>query len=172
MRYQYESKIRPLDFWALSMYRTYHSLVGVCNIVFAVAMILLTVRFWAQASDGVQALLFLACLLIPVIQPLGVYLKAKAQVSVIPQGTRLVFSEDGIHVTLGQQQEQIRWDKVKGVRREANMVIVYTDANHGYMLTDRVLGREKDAFFQFVEVHLTNKGNASKTSKKSKKRKG
>lgn len=169
MRYQYESKIRPLDFWALSMYRTYHSLVGVCNIVFGIAMILLTLRFWAQASDGVQALLFLACLLIPVIQPLGVYLKAKAQVSVIAQGTQLVFSEDGIHVTLGQQQEHIRWDKVKGVRREANMVIVYTDANHGYMLTNRVLGKEKDAFFQYVEEHLSVKGSASK---KSKKRKG
>ncbi len=169
MRYQYESKIRPLDFWALSMYRTYHSLVGVCNIVFGIAMILLTLRFWTQASDGVQALLFLACLLIPVIQPLGVYLKAKAQVSVIAQGTQLVFSEDGIHVTLGQQQEHIRWDKVKGVRREANMVIVYTDANHGYMLTNRVLGKEKDAFFQYVEEHLSVKGSASK---KSKKRKG
>lgn len=169
MCYQYESKIRPLDFWALSMYRTYHSLVGVCNIVFGIAMILLTLRFWAQVSDGVQALLFLACLLIPVIQPLGVYLKAKAQVSVIAQGTQLVFSDDGIHVTLGQQQEHIRWDKVKGVRREANMVIVYTDANHGYMLTNRVLGNEKDAFFRFVEEHLSVKGNASK---KSKKRKG
>lgn len=118
MRYQYESKVRPLDFWALSMFRTYHSLVGVCNIVFGIAMILLTLRFWNQASDAVQALLFLACLLIPVIQPLGVYLKAKAQVSLIPKGTMLVFSEDGIHVTLGQQQEHIRWDKVKGVRRK------------------------------------------------------
>lgn len=169
MRYQYESKVRPLDFWALSMFRTYHSLVGVCNIVFGIAMILLTLRFWNQASDAVQALLFLACLLIPVIQPLGVYLKAKAQVSLIPKGTMLVFSEDGIHVTLGQQQEHIRWDKVKGVRREANMVIVYTDVNHGYMLTNRVLGKEKDAFFRFVEEHTAANTGTSRASKKRKK---
>ena len=73
MRYQYQSKVRAADFWALSMYRTYHSLVGVCNIVFGIAMILLTVRFWNQVGDVMQAVLFLACLLIPVIQPLGVY---------------------------------------------------------------------------------------------------
>lgn len=154
MRYQYRSKIRPIDFWALSMRRTYRSLVGMCNIVFGVAMIVLTLRFWNQANDIVQTLLFLACLLIPVIQPLGVYLKAKVQVSVIPQGTELAFGENGIHVTLNGEQEFIAWNKVKGVRKEGRMVIVYTDANHGYMLTNRVLGSERDEFYQYVKAHI------------------
>ena len=108
MHYQYQCKIKPIDFWKLSMRRTYRSLVGVCNIVFGVAMMLLTVRFWNQAGDVVQALLFLACLLVPVIQPTGVYLKAKAQVAVIPQGTELSFHEDGIHVTLEIGRETCR----------------------------------------------------------------
>lgn len=162
MHYQYQSKVRAVDFWALSMFRTYHSLVGVCNIVFGIAMILLTVRFWNQASDAVQALLFIACLIIPVIQPLGVYLKAKAQVSVIPQGTELVFSDDGIHVTLGNEQQQIRWNKVRGIRKEAGIVIVYTDANHGYMLTNRVLGKEKEAFYRDVEAQIKRYAPAPK----------
>lgn len=154
MHYQYQCKIRPVDFWKLSMRRTYRSLVGVCNIVFGAAMILLTIRFFHQAGDVVQALLFLACLLVPVIQPLGVYLKAKAQVAVMPQGTELSFHEDGIHVTLGDEREFIRWNKVKGVRKEGSTIIVYTDANHGYMLSRRVLGREKDDFYQYVRKHM------------------
>lgn len=162
MRYQYQSKVRAIDFWALSMYRTYHSLVGVCNIVFGIAMILLTVRFWNRVGDVMQAVLFLACLLIPVIQPLGVYLKAKAQVSVIAQGTELVFAKDGIHVTLGDQKEHIRWDKVCGIRKEAGMVIVYTDVNHGYMLTNSVLGKDKEAFYRDVEMHMKQHAPASK----------
>ncbi len=154
MHYQYQCKIKPIDFWKLSMRRTYRSLVGVCNIVFGVAMILLTLRFWNQANDVVQALLFLACLLIPVIQPLGVYWKAKAQAAVIPQGTELSFHEDGIHVTLGDEREFICWNKVKGVRKEGSMIIVYTDANHGYMLTKKVLGKERNEFYQYVKRHL------------------
>lgn len=154
MCYQYQCKIRPVDFWKLSMRRTYRSMVGVCNIVFGVAMILLTIRFWNQANDIVQTLLFLACLLIPVIQPIGVYLKSKAQVAVIPQGTELSFGDDGIHVTLGSEREFIRWNKVKGVRKEGSMIIVYTDANHGYMLTKRVLGSEKDDFYRYVKAHI------------------
>ena len=139
MRYQYQCKIRPVDFWILSMRRTYRSMVGVCNIVFGVAMLLLTIRFWSQVNDVVQTLLFLACLLVPVVQPLGVYLKSKAQVSMIPQGTELTFDDYGIHVTLGSEREFIRWNKVRGIRKEGSMIIVYTDANHGYMLTKRVL---------------------------------
>lgn len=154
MQYQFQCKIKPIDFWKLSMRRTYRSLVGVCNIVFGVAMILLTVRFWNQAGDIVQTLLFLACLLVPVIQPLGVYLKSKVQVSVIPQGTELTFDEDGIHVTLGAEREFIRWNKVRGVRKEGGMIIVYTDANHGYMLTKRVLGSAKNDFYQYVKAHM------------------
>lgn len=155
MSYQYRCAIKPMDFWALSMRRTYSSLVGVCNIVFAVAMILLTVRFWNQSGDVVQALLFLACLIIPVIQPLCVYMKAKAQVSVIPQGTELAFGEDGIHVTLGSERQFIQWNKVKGARKEPGMVIVYTDANHGYMLTNRVMGNEKEDFYNYVKAHIS-----------------
>lgn len=152
MYYQYQCRIKPVDIWKLSMRRTYRSLVGMCNIVFGVAIILLTLKFWQQAGDLVQALLFVGCLLIPVIQPVGVYLKAKAQVAVIPQGTELTFNEDGIHVTLGEEREFIRWNKVKGVRKEGSMIIIYTDASHGYMLTKRVLGKERNAFYQHVRA--------------------
>lgn len=152
MYYQYQCKIKPVDLWKLSMRRTYRSLVGMCNIVFGVAIILLTVRFWDQAGDLLQALLFLGCLLIPVIQPAGVYLKARAQVAVTPQGTELTFDDEGIHVTLGDQREFIRWNKVRGIRKEGSIIIIYTDASHGYMLTKRVLGRERDAFYQQVKA--------------------
>lgn len=155
MQYQYKCYIRAADLWRLSMYRTYHSPVGVCNIVFGVSALLLTYRFWNQVGDFAQALLFIMCLIIPVIQPLGVYLKAKTQAAVSPQGTELVFKEDGIHVTLGSQYERVPWNRVKNIVKEAGMLIVFTDANHGYMLTNRVLGREKETFYQDVKAHIT-----------------
>ncbi len=154
MHYKYQCDIKAVDFWRLSMYHTYHSFIGVCNIVFGVSMILLTFRFWNQVGDVMQAVLFMACLIIPVIQPLGVYLKAKTQAAVAPQGTELVFEEDGIHVTLGGQYELIRWNRVKNIVREAGMLIVFTDASHGYMLTNRLLGSEKEKFYQDVKAHI------------------
>lgn len=154
MSYQYQINIKPKDFWALSMRRTYHSLVGVCNIIFGIAMILLTLRFWQQANDVMQAVLLLACLLVPVIQPVVVYWRAKAQVAAMPQGTQLLFAENGIHVTLGDEKEFIPWNKVKGVKKDTGMVIVFTGAGHGYMLMNRVLGSKKDDFYQYVKSHI------------------
>lgn len=161
MSYQFRTKVAPFDLWLLSMYRTYHSIVGVCNIVFGIAMILLTIRFWEQAGDVVQSLLFLACLLVPVIQPLGVYLKAKAQVAVTAQGVELSFAEDGIHVALGNDKEKIPWKKVRGIERQAGIIIVFTDAHHGYMFTRRVLGNERQAFYEYVRAHISAAGQRS-----------
>lgn len=154
MHYRYQCKVRAIDLWRLSMYHTYHSFIGVCNIVFGVAMFLLTFRFWNQVGDLLQTLLFLACLLIPVIQPLGVYLKAKTQTALIPQETELLFEEKGILVTLGDKNELIRWNRVKNVVRETGMIIIYTDERHGYMLTDKVLGSEKEAFYRDLKAHI------------------
>ena len=34
------------------------------------------------------------------------------------------------------------------------MMIVFSDARHGYMLTNRVLGTQKDAFYAFAEARI------------------
>lgn len=154
MYYQYQCKIKAVDLWCLSMYRTYHSFIGVCNIVFGVSVILLTLRFWNRVGDILQALLLLVCLLIPVIQPLGVYLNARARTAVMPQGTELTFEEEGIHVRLDGQSEMLPWKRVRNIAKEPGMLIVFTDASHGYMLTDRVLGNEKEKLYQAVTAHI------------------
>lgn len=161
MNYEYQCRVRAVDFWLLSMYHTYHSLVGVCNIVFAVAMIVLTLRFWNQAGDALQALLLLLCLIIPVIQPACVYLKAKTQAAVAPQGTRLCFTDQGVDVTLDDKRELIRWNQVRGVLKEPNMVIVMTGARTGYMLTNRVLGKDREMFYNDVKAHINVDGKGA-----------
>ena len=154
MDYTFKSNITPLDMWRLSMHRTYHSMIGVCNIVFTVAIVLLTGKCFSQVNDILQVLLFLGCILFPVLQPLAVYLKAKGQAAVIPQDMELHFDEKGLHVTVGQQRETIPWKKMRAIVKEHKMVILFSDARHGYMLSDRMLGREKEAFYQTVKEKI------------------
>ncbi len=151
MRFEFESRTTPLDFWRLSMNRTYHSVAGVCNAVFTVSMILLSVKFWNQSDDLVQTFMFLGCILFPVIQPLAVYLKAKGQASLIPENMKLMFDDKGLHVTVGEQKEDIVWSKITGVIKKARLVIVFSDARHGYMLPYRVLGKDREDFYEFAK---------------------
>lgn len=153
MTYQFRSEVTALDFWRLTMRQTYRSMAGICNIIFTVAMILLTAKFWNQSGDLVQVLLLFACLLFPVIQPIGIYLKAKAQARALPKDMELKFDDAGLHVTVGTQKEDIRWKRIRVVK-QPNMIIVFSDAKHGYMLTNRVLGKEKEAFFAFAEEKI------------------
>lgn len=149
MTYQFKSDVKALDLWILTMRRTYRSMAGICNLVFTVAMILLTVKFWEQSGDVLQVILLFACLLFPVIQPIGIYLKAKGQTRALPKDMELQFDEGGLHVTVGTGHEDIQWNQIRAVK-ELNMIIIFSGARHGYMLTNRVLGEEKEAFFAFV----------------------
>ena len=76
MTYQFKSEVTAGDFWKLTMSRTYRSVAGVCNMVFTVAMILFTAKFFRTSGDLMQMLMLFGCLLFPVIQPIAIYLKA------------------------------------------------------------------------------------------------
>lgn len=153
MTYQFKSEVSALDLWILTMRRTYHSMAGICNFVFTVAMVLLAAKFWKQSGDIIQVLLLFACLLFPVIQPIGIYLKAKGQARALPKEMELKFDEAGLHVTVGMQHENICWNRIR-VAKEPNMILIFSDARHGYMLTNRMLGAEKEAFFSFASSKI------------------
>lgn len=79
MEYQYKCRITAWDFFRLTMRQTYRSMAGMCNLVFTVAMILLTAKFWSQSGEVLQVLMLIGCLLFPVIQPAAIYAKARRQ---------------------------------------------------------------------------------------------
>lgn len=136
------------------MYRTYHSVIGVCNLVFTVAMFALAGKFFHTLNDVLQALLFLGCILFPVLQPFAVYLKARGQAAAIPRDMELHFDAYGLHVTVGEKRESIPWKNIKRIVREHKILFLFSDAKHGYMLSDRMLGREKEAFYQQVKEKI------------------
>ena len=93
MEYQYKCRITAWDFFRLTMRQTYRSMAGMCNLVFTVAMILLTAKFWSQSGEVLQVLMLIGCLLFPVIQPAAIYAKARRQAAAVPQDVRLTFDE-------------------------------------------------------------------------------
>lgn len=95
MEYQYKCRITAWDFFRLTMRQTYRSMAGMCNLVFTVAMILLTAKFWSQSGEVLQVLMLIGCLLFPVIQPAAIYAKARRQAAAVPQDVRLTFDEKG-----------------------------------------------------------------------------
>jgi len=154
MKFQFEPKVTALDMWKLSMRHIYKSMIGVCNVIFAIAIILLTIKFWSETGAFLKGALVFCCVLFPVMQPLSVYMRAVKQVEALPQDMVLEVDETGIHITGDSQKSHMQWNRVKGFIKEKDMVILAIDGGRGYMLTDRILGTHKDAFISFVEAKM------------------
>ena len=150
MKYKYMCDVKASDLWKMAMVRTYKAAIGVVNIVFTVAMILLVFRFWKTAPDILRVLMIFGCLVFPVIQPLATYGMCVKQLENMPRDMELKFDDVGVHVSTGGQSELIRWNKVKNAIKRNNMIVVMSDDSHGYMLTNRVLGNEKEEFYNFL----------------------
>ena len=142
MEYQYKCRITAWDFFRLTMRQTYRSMAGMCNLVFTVAMILLTAKFWSQSGEVLQVLMLIGCLLFPVIQP-----------AAVPQDVRLTFDEKGLLVTTGGERQHLPWNRLR-VTKQPGMVLVLSGAGSGYMLTNRVLGADREAFWSFVQIKV------------------
>ena len=154
MEFRFEDKITALDVWKLSMYHVYRSLAGVCNVVFAVAIICATIKLWNPREGMLMSILLFCCVLFPVIQPLMIYTRAARQMAALPKDMVYEINESGIHIIAGNQKSHLTWNRVRGVIKEHGMVILATDAGRGYMLTDKTLGTQKDSFIEFLESKL------------------
>lgn len=150
MKYHFKMHTTAFDLWQMSMYGTYSSILGTTNVVFTAAMILLAVRFFSGANIVLKCVLILAICIFPVIQPLLVYRKAVKQAKHLTSEVDLGFDDEGMHVSVGQQKETIHWNAVKGIAKKPTLLVLYSSAQHGYVLNNKVLGKQKEEFYNYI----------------------
>ena len=149
MKYKFIYKNNTLDFWRLSIYYTYGSIVGVCNIIFTVAIILLSLKVWTEASSIIRILLVIACCLFPIIQPIGIYNRAKRQAAAAKE-IELSIGETGIHINMGNESSNLEWNTIKKISKKLDMIVIFSTSTHGFILTNKVLGKQKDEFYNYL----------------------
>lgn len=150
MKFNYTYRNTGLELWQLSMYYMYGSMAGVCNVIFTAAVLALTVSRWELAGVKMRAVMILGCSLFTIIQPCLVYVKAGRQARGIKEDTGLEFDDQGIHIRQGGKQSDVKWNAIKKVSRKPTMIVIFSDTTHGFVLTNRVLGDERETFYQFL----------------------
>lgn len=156
MQFHFVNRIKPIDFWKMSMSHTYRSMTGVVNIVFTAAMIALFVNFGDRVHDLVEVLIFVACIWFPVIHPLIVYMGARGQVAQIPANLEMQFDQWGMHVIIDGNKQHIAWKDIKSAVKQYNMIFIRSDAKHGYVLNRKMMGDQKDAFWTFLQSKVSH----------------
>ena len=123
MEYKFKSDVKASDLWKMAMQRTYKSIVGVVNVVFTVAMIVLIIRFFGSTSSVLRGLMLFGLLLFPVIQPLCVYGMSIKQLENLPGDMELTFNDKGVYVETGGKSQTLRWNRIKNAIKRNNMII-------------------------------------------------
>ena len=152
MEYKYQYQVQPSDLWQLQMYYTYSSYLAIINIIFIVSSIALLYALWGTSPWWLRILLLFFLSLFTVIQPAGVYLRAKKALKDNHDTLELAINDQGIEVALGGQKEFKNWAQVQGIVLKPTLVAIYTDKNHGYILTDRILKDSKKEFRAFIKT--------------------
>lgn len=152
-KFSFKSEVSAFDFWRSTMQKTYRSMAGIINIVFTGAMLVLTFRFFREAKALEQSLLLLGCIWFPIIQPCIVYCRLRKAVKQLPDNLWLDFSDEGMRVMLGERRQDIPWSGFQRIEIAADMVTLLVGSGQGYVVTNRTMGQEREAFLAFVKKH-------------------
>ena len=123
---RFEVRLTARELWQFSMYHANAGAAGLFNLIFTV------------------------------LQPMLLYGKVRRQAKT-PAMTKpmyLTFKEEGLLVEQSEQEALFAWDQMGRMDRKPAMVVLYMDRVHAYLLPNKVLGDQKEEFFEMVKAHL------------------
>ncbi len=153
---KFEVKLTAKELWQFSMYHANAGATGLFNLIFTAAALFLLIFRWQTLTVAYRLLMFGCVLIFTVMQPLLLYRKVRKQAKT-PAMTApmyLTFGEEGLQVEQNGQEAAFTWEQMGRMDKKPAMVVLYMDRVHAYLLPGKVLGDQKEAFFELVRAHL------------------
>lgn len=157
MSYNYKYRVKISDLWQASMYYAYSSYMGVVNLVCIAASIALIISRWKDASDLLRTVLVLFLLTFTVIQPLIIWLRARASLGGVYPVLELTFSQEGITIETDGQRQFKNWKSVRGIVKKPTLLVIYMEDGKGYILRNGVLKDTRQGLFKLVSDMVNKK---------------
>lgn len=126
----------------------YTSIPGIIGLMISIgAAVFLAYTFNEQDNMG-KAVFFLIALMWTIINPLILHNNAVRQVKTNPSYKKpleYTFSEEGITVAQGEQQETVPWDRLVKVVRTKKQLIIYSSKIHAFIFPLAEIGDKLEA---------------------------
>lgn len=151
MEFKYKYRLKPSDLWQFHMYYAYSSYLCIINIICILSSIVLIIKLWANSPAWFRVVMLLFLSLFTVIQPLSIYLRSVKQLNQNNDELSLTFSNSGLDVSVNGKSEQKTWNQMISVIIKPTLIVVYTDREHGYIITNRVLKDTRKDFINLIK---------------------
>lgn len=151
--FEFHMEMTAKNLWYFSMYHANKGYLGAFNLIFTMASAYLLVTTWAEQTTAYRMLLILCVTMFTVWQPGQLYLKAKRQsvMAVMKQPIQFTCSKELLCVKQGDQNQELTWDQVVKVVRTRQMLVVYMDRIHAFLISNESMGDQRDAFCQMLK---------------------
>ena len=155
-KFQFCTQMTAADLWKFSMYNANKGHLGIFNALFTIAAVYLLVTQWHDVSIMYAILMSVCALMFTVWQPAILYMKSKKQVKspAMKDPVNMECTKDGFLISQGELHNEVKWNQVYRVEYIKSEVIIYMDNIHAYLLPERVVGDQKEAFFQMLREVL------------------
>lgn len=150
--FRFHIQMQAKDLWKFSMYHANKGYLLVFNVLFTLASLYLLVTKWGETGAAYRLLLLVCVMMFTVWQPGILFLKALKQAGNdrLKTAMDVVFDKKGFTVSQGEQSMEVAWDEVTKVVRIPGIYILYMSSIRAYLISDQVLGGEKEAFTGFL----------------------
>lgn len=156
--FRFDVQLGAKDLWQFSMYHANKGAMGIVNLLFTLAAIVLLATQWGELSGPYRILVLFCATAFTVWQPLLLYRKAcrQAKQPAVKEKMTLIFGKDGLRVQQNGQEAVFAWDDMGRLDRYPTMVILYMDRIHAYLLPKTALGgaEAEAAFYELVRACL------------------
>lgn len=149
MQTEFKVNITVKDIFCFLMNNTYRKLTGVIWIIFSIVVLGVAIYTWGDVKIANSILLIVMSLLYTVVNPIMLYLKAKAQVKNNDYfNNELMYKTDskGITVSQGAESTTIKWDEMWKAVKYGQIAVVYVTTIRAFILPIRCIGEQYNNF--------------------------
>ena len=165
MQTEFKVNITVKDIFSFLINNTYRKLTGVIWIVFSIAVLVIAIYTWGDVKIANSILLIVMSLLYTVVNPIMLYLKAKAQVKNNDYfNDELIYrtNSKGITVCQGIESTTVKWDEMWKAVKYGGIVVVYVTTIRAFILPIRCIGEQYNNFVNNAADGLGNRCHLKK----------
>ncbi|MCD7826791.1 MAG: YcxB family protein [Clostridiaceae bacterium] len=154
---EFDVKLKVSELYRFTMRHAYFSLSGIFGLLFSFAAIVLAVVNRDGYEPSTLLLLAFVGVLFPVVQPLILYFKCRAQVRKnenINASLHYILMEEGITVRQDEQEAEVKWYDIRKVVATKKSLYLYMSAMRAFIFPKEQCGGQFDTVCTLVKEQV------------------
>ena len=157
MDVSFDVQLQAKDLYRFNMYQTYTSLQGFLSIVLGILGFVMAGITFGEAELPYTIMYVVVGLLFIFYIPVSLWLRSKLTFktnTVLSGKLHYVVSEDGIHVTQGEESGELPWEVVYKLVSNRKQILVYSTRVNAYIIPREQIGAQYDSFCDVAQKKL------------------